>query len=237
MQSLTIREKGKRERGGLIIIIDLSELIIIIVFLFIPTSQSQPVRPRLWFPWVISGVGGIWQCTVNVVKGKGERLLQGLLDKGCIDTMNAAISFVSINAGVLLSCLPSPYTDHVTLYNKYTDIMVSLSDLDKRWSRSSLGACVATSTIMYLGGCEIMVREIAITGGFDLRGRVHIIGDAVEKIKVAMDDGEVNMMILPQANLDKVNVGNDKALCNYMARCVRGVENIVDIMSLVIKGE
>ena len=110
------------------------------------------------------------------------------------DSMHAAVSFVSINAGLLLSCLPAARRgggkgDHPVLYNKYTDIMVALGELDVIREGPSASACAALSIIIAMGRCDMLLPQTGITGDMDLRGRVHVVGGLNAKIQYAMNDG------------------------------------------------
>ena len=194
------------------------------------------------FPYAVTPIGFVWMCAVNITKGKGQRCLLGHLDDMARDSMNTAISFVSINVGSLLSCLPDrgvrgTKVDHPSLYNKYTDVVVAHDDLDVVKEGPSTAALTTLCVIMAMSGgcCELATRRTCITGDIDLRSRLQPVGDIEAKIQVAMKLG-MDLMVVPKDTLEDAKLDGDDVL-EYAQHKVKGVENIVELMGLVIKGE
>ena len=124
------------------------------------------------------------------------------------------------------------------LYERCTDISVTLSEVDVPKEGASGGACAALAMLLLLGGSLVQTTRFAMTGTLDLRGRVREVGSVREKILHARQKG-FPLMMVPLINLEKLEREGwkDEEERDYVIRSVRGVDTFVDVMEAVVQGK
>ena len=196
-------------------------------------------RSNLIFPLVTADSGRVWSCAAYIHEGTGRRHLLGGLDEVGKESLHNAISFVTNNARLILSCLEQgidggSQMTPATLYNLQTDVILCLSELDELKCGPSASACAVVALVVALGRCKLVHKETGVTGAVDLRGKVTIVDGVEDKIRGAMNDG-MDLFIVPALNLRTAKVTPD--IEEYVHRAVKGVSTVVELLQYTIQGK
>ena len=132
--------------------------------------------------------GGVLECEASVVLGKGKLVVTGLLEKGMMESGQAAMSYIRSRQRVL--GLDDDFYSKVDIHVHFPEFVPK--------DGPSAGVTMATSIASAL--LKIPVRSnVAMTGEITLRGRVMPIGGLKEKMLAAHRAG-IDTLLIPREN-------------------------------------
>jgi ATP-dependent Lon protease len=75
-----------------------------------------------------------------------------------------------------------------------------VSDGELRKKGASSGACAGFALVKWLWSARETKTDVGVTGVIDLRGRLQAVGGIEEKTRTAKGEGDVRLMVMPEAN-------------------------------------
>lgn len=179
--------------------------------------------------------------TAYVASGRGQRLVLGAMDHAGNDSIEVAISWVSVFIRQLrdLGGVPGEEGRSLSLYLHDEDVVVRASDLGQGKRGPSAGACVALALVQWLWRHRPFKRDVGVTGVLNLRGQLLPVEAVVEKAKAAKAD-KVSTFILPAIQYDHYKRDDfavvPEELRAYAKAAFRPASTMLDVLTHAFQG-
>ena len=175
--------------------------------------------------WTAVG-GELMQLEVAVSKGSGKLELTGSLGDVMKESAKAAVTYVKCNA--------EKYNIEPAFY-KNTDIHIHATEAAVPKDGPSAGVTITTALVSALSGIPIK-RDVAMTGGVTVLGRVLAIGGLKEKSMAAYRAG-VKTVFIPKENESDLTEIDKTVLENVKFIPVKNVETVIKNSLVILEGE
>ena len=191
-----------------------------------------------------SSSSSCFEAKVQLRHGHGQRVILGNIDREYRDSVELAVTWVSIHFNALNKHIMG--TSRRSFMTKYEDLVLEVWDLRNPVEGYSGGLSIALAVLGATMGCPLNKTICGVTGGLNLDGLVIPVGDSKAKVLLAQRLGFTKLLMPGASYMDVMEEerastdgggGGGSSVREYCHNALVPVANMLEVLSHMVPGK